>query len=179
ENNRMISHVDRVLELAKLDGNNLTYDFELKDICELTNQELEQMKLQIEAKEGEMDLSSCAECLVHVDSFHFSNVIRNLIDNAIKYSHGAPQIQVSCIVHSSSFELVVKDEGIGMSVQEVKHAFDQFYRGGKLDRSGEGGFGLGLSYVRAVITAHEGKVKIASELGKGTTVRISIPKRNG
>ena len=132
----------------------------------------------MEEKKGSVELKLNAQSdLAFVDDIHFTNMFSNLIDNAIKYSHDNVLIKVS--THSTSKYLIlsVQDNGIGMSRESVKHIFEKFYRAHTGNVHNIKGFGLGMSYVKMVIDAHKGKIKVDSALGKGTTFTVEIPRR--
>ena len=113
--------------------------------------------------------------VIEADEVHFSNVISNLIDNAIKYSK--ENLTIKIITHSTEKYVVlqIQDNGIGMSKETVKRIFEKFYRAHTGNLHNVKGFGLGMSYVKSVIDEHKGKIKVESVLGKGSTFTIEIP----
>lgn len=104
-------------------------------------------------------------------------MINNLLDNANKYSFEKPEISVHTRNVSNGVEVMVKDKGIGMSKESRKHIFDKFYRVHTGDLHDVKGFGLGLSYVKEMITAHKGSIDVKSELGKGSSFTLFFPFR--
>jgi two-component system phosphate regulon sensor histidine kinase PhoR len=160
----------------------LTEKQELKlDIIKLNahtviKKSLENYELQLNDKKAKVELLLNAKNdLVNADEVHFANLISNLIDNAIKYSKENLMIKIT--THSSNKYLVisVEDNGIGMSKESLKRIFEKFYRAHTGNVHNVKGFGLGMSYVKTVIDAHKGRIKVDSALDKGTTFTIEVP----
>ncbi|MEM8526699.1 MAG: HAMP domain-containing sensor histidine kinase [Bacteroidota bacterium] len=178
ENKRMNSQVEKVLQMAMLDKK----DFKLKltqlDLHEIINSAIENINLQVEKKDGKAyaDLKA-GNAFVEGDMTHISNIINNLLDNANKYSPDEPEISVHTRNVPNGVEVIVKDRGIGMSKEARKNIFDKFYRVHTGDLHDVKGFGLGLSYVKAMITAHKGVIDVKSELGKGSSFILFFPFR--
>jgi len=134
----------------------------------------------LQDKNGEVvRLFNAKNDLVQVDDVHFSNLLSNLIDNAIKYSENAILIKVS--THSTSKQLLIRieDNGIGMSKETVKRIFEKFYRAHTGNLHNVKGFGLGMSYVKTVIDAHKAKIRVESIVGKGSSFTVEIPLMKG
>lgn len=110
-----------------------------------------------------------------VDTLHFSNVMDNLIENAIKYSDPEVHIELEVKSNSRYLKISVKDDGFGMSKTDKRFIFEKFYRGKNKDSYSKTGFGLGLTYVKTIVDAHKGKIDVESELGKGSNFIIQIP----
>lgn len=109
------------------------------------------------------------------DEIHFTNVMDNLVENAIKYSDGKAQITIRIYEDNSKLIFSVKDQGIGMSSSDKKHIFEKFYRVNSKKVIKKDGFGLGLTYVKTVLEAHQGNVSVDSEPNKGSTFYVEIP----
>jgi two-component system phosphate regulon sensor histidine kinase PhoR len=135
--------------------------------------------LQLNEKNAKVILQLNAKNdLLLVDEVHFSNLLSNLVDNAIKYSQELPVIKIATQNISKNFIINIEDNGIGMSKETVKRVFEKFYRAHTGNVHNVKGFGLGMSYVKTVIDAHKGKIKVDSTLGKGTTFTIEMPMNN-
>lgn len=117
----------------------------------------------------------CKHRFLHADLLHFSNVMDNLMENAIKYSNSTVNILVSVQEEASDFRISVKDDGIGISKNDKVYIFDRFYRSNDKEVRRNAGLGLGLTYVRAIVTEHGGKIEVVSELGKGSEFIIHLP----
>jgi two-component system phosphate regulon sensor histidine kinase PhoR len=115
--------------------------------------------------------------LIFADQTHFSNIVHNILDNAVKYTPESPLITVSTRNLLNGFELTIGDNGIGMTREARKHIFDKFYRIPTGNVHNIKGFGLGLSYVKAMVEAHNGKVNVKSEPGKGSEFILFFPQK--
>ena len=179
ENNRMLNQVEKVLQIARIDKRN----FELKktqfNVHELIEKAVEHARLNVEQKNGEiMTLLEAEQPVLYADQTHFSSIVHNVLDNAIKYTPEDPKIQVSTKNLLNGIELIIKDNGVGMSKEARKHIFDKFYRIPTGNVHNIKGFGLGLSYVKAMVEAHEGKVTVKSEPGKGSEFILFFPQKH-
>ncbi len=180
ENSRLGVLVERVLQSAVIEKGELKLKLKEGDVHSLIHQVSEQFKLQTEKLGGSIDLSLNAEnSIVRMDHMHITNVLYNLIDNAIKYSQQAPIIQISTENKGAEFEIRVKDNGIGISSSEQQKIFDKLYRVPTGNVHDVKGFGLGLSYVKAILENHNGSIQVDSSLGKGSTFTIKLPLNDG
>ena len=142
----------------------------------IINTVLDNYELQLKDKQGKVSsLLNAKNDVINGDEIHFTNMISNLIDNAIKYSKDNLNIKIT--THSSNKILVisVEDNGIGMTKENSKRIFEKFYRAHTGNVHNVKGFGLGMSYVKTVIDAHKGKIRVDSTLGKGTTFTVEMP----
>lgn len=176
ENLRMNSQVERVLQVAVIDKK----DFELAmgelNMHEVIQQAVDNFSLQIEKREGQLRTDFQAEKpVIEGDSTHIASIIHNLLDNANKYSPDKPNITVSTRNVPMGLEITVQDHGLGISKEARKNIFDKFYRVHTGNLHDVKGFGLGLSYVKAIMTAHKGLVDVRSELGKGSSFILTFP----
>ena len=140
----------------------------------------ENLALQIQEKNGTLHLKlNAPNHMIQADEVHFSNIIFNLLDNAMKYSNDAPHIEVETLSSGGVFTMKVKDNGIGMDKETQSRIFEKFYRAHTGNIHNVKGFGLGLSYVKAIVDAHEGRIKVESTPGKGSTFTITLPVEQG
>jgi signal transduction histidine kinase len=176
ENNRMGKQVERVLQIAALEKE----DFKLQpfesDLHQLIKKVVDSIWLQVESKKGQIvcQLKS-KHNHIRVDELHFSNVLYNLLDNAIKYSLDPPDIRVLTEDAANGLLLVVEDKGIGMNPEQQKFIFEKFYRVPTGNLHNVKGFGLGLSYVKKIILMLNGTIKVVSQAGKGSRFEIFLP----
>ena len=130
----------------------------------------------IKLKEGKINLELNAKpSIVHCDDFHVINIIANLIDNAIKYNERTPEITITTRNVNRSVAVVVKDNGIGIPKEFQGKIFETFYRVASGNVQNVRGFGIGLSYAKKIIEAHNGKISVASDDGKGSQFEIILP----
>ncbi|AMQ00773.1 Histidine kinase [Pedobacter cryoconitis] len=176
ENVRLGNHIERVLSIARLDKKELKLEEEDVEMNELIAAVADSMSLQLQKKEATLTLNlKASNALVTGDELHLSNVIYNLIDNANKYSIDPPQITLSTSNDHKCLFIDIEDKGIGMTKEQCKRAFDQFYRVPTGNLHDVKGFGLGLNYVQDIITQMNGTIKLKSEKDKGTVFEIIIP----
>ena len=176
ENKRMNKQVERVLQMSLLDKSDL--DLNLKDlnIHVLLENAIENLGIQIDEKNGQLSTELQANNhFAMLDEIHFLNIINNLLDNALKYYEQNPVIRIKTIDVPNGILISVEDNGIGMTKEEQLKIFDRFYRVTKGNIHNTKGFGLGLSYVKAIVVAFKGNISVKSELGKGSRFDIFIP----
>ncbi|HLW30323.1 MAG TPA: HAMP domain-containing sensor histidine kinase [Brumimicrobium sp.] len=177
ENKRLEQQVERVLNMAKLDRNEIELQIESVDIHELIEETAENFRFNQALGGGEIVLDLKADNhFVKVDLVHITNILFNLLDNAVKYSEDAPKVMVSTISKRKGIEISVQDNGIGIAKDQLKHVFEQFYRVPTGDKHDVKGFGLGLYYVKLIIDKHNGKMSIESRPGEGSTFIIWLPQ---
>jgi two-component system phosphate regulon sensor histidine kinase PhoR len=176
ENNRMNTRVEQILQMALLDSSEFRLNLKPVDVNALIAKVAGNIRLQVENREGRLELQTGAlNSIVEADEIHLSNVIMNLLDNANKYSPGKPEIRVATANRGSSVVVTVEDKGIGMNTETQRKIFEKFYRLTSGNIHNVKGFGLGLSYARAIILAHKGEIKVSSEVGKGSTFEVNLP----
>ncbi|MEQ8520704.1 MAG: HAMP domain-containing sensor histidine kinase [Vicingaceae bacterium] len=179
ENNRLKIQVDRVLQLATLDNKNIVLNREIQDVNKIIKEAIKGFSLILIERKGKIESSfSAHHSHALIDHLHFSNIIYNLLDNAIKYSPNEPKIRVSTRNVNRNIEISIEDQGIGIDRQQFKYVFDKFYRVPTGNLHDVKGFGLGLNYVKTVIELHEGKIHLESEVGKGSKFDLTLPYTN-
>jgi two-component system phosphate regulon sensor histidine kinase PhoR len=176
ENVRLGNHIERVLSVARLEKKEIKLEFNPVKINELVTAVVDSMSLQLQKRKAEVTLElDAVEDTIMGDELHLSNVIYNLIDNANKYSVDTPRINIATRNNQKYFYLEVKDEGIGMTKEQTKRIFDQFYRVPTGNLHDVKGFGLGLNYVQDIVTEMNGSIKVHSEKEKGTAFEVCLP----
>ena len=176
ENKRMNSQVEKVLQMALLDKEEYSLKLSEINLHDIIYRAVENITLQVEKRQGVVHSNMDATNPIVVgDVTHVSNIINNLLDNANKYSPENPEISVFSRNVSRGVEVVIQDNGIGLSKEAKKHIFDKFYRVHTGDLHDVKGFGLGLSYVKAMMLAHKGQIDVKSELGKGSSFILFFP----
>jgi len=180
ENKRMNSQVEKVLQMAMLDSQEFSLKLSEVNLHDVINTAIRNINLKVEQRGGEAWAELNAETSsIEGDLTHVSNIINNLLDNANKYSPESPEITVHTRNTSSGVEVTISDKGMGMTKEARKHIFDKFYRVHTGDVHDIKGHGLGLSYVKAMMTAHKGSIDVKSELGKGSSFILVFPFRVG
>ncbi len=176
ENRRMNSQVENVLQMSLIDKR----DFDLRvmelNVHEIIGRAAKNIRLQVERKDGVVVLDLNAENpVIESDENHLYNVITNLLDNAIKYSPEKPNIKVGTENTSNGIKIWVEDNGIGISNEAQHKIFDKFFRVTTGNIHNVKGFGLGLSYVKAIVLAFKGIIAVESEPGKGSRFEVFLP----
>lgn len=176
ENKRMNQQVEKILRIARLEKKDFQLSLESINAHEYIAKVLESFQLQITQSGGTLTHTFNAEQpIITTDITHFENVIANLIDNAIKYSHQAPQVSLTTDNKEKGLLITVTDNGIGMPRSVQNKIFDRFYREASGNVHNVKGFGLGLSYVKAIIEANNGYITVSSEPNKGSSFKLFFP----
>jgi len=178
ENRYLKEMIDKLLRTISLDVGAMVLNFESVDIHEKIEKVVELFSLRIEEKGGTLTTNLKAKNhFIYSDTMHIFNVIKNLLENAEKYSDDAPQIHIETRSDRNGLYLSVKDSGIGISSKHIGRLFDKFYRV-RSDRSySDSGYGLGLYYVNYVVKAHSGIIRVVSKEKMGSTFEIYFPFR--
>ncbi len=176
ENERMNNQVNKVLQMAQIDKGELTFKYDEVDVVAIINKVVNGVQLQLQEKQGTITITNQAiSTTINADSTHFANVINNLIDNALKYSPEKPVIKIKLWNENDALAICVSDNGIGMNEETQKRIFETFYRAPTGNIHNVKGFGLGLSYVKAIIDDMKGEIEVKSEPGKGSTFIVTLP----
>ncbi|MEO7087393.1 MAG: HAMP domain-containing sensor histidine kinase [Bacteroidia bacterium] len=176
ENRRLSLLVENILQTAILDKGAFKLKTDVVDVHQILTQVLGNIRLQVDSKQGEIITNLNAEnYFLEADKVHLSNIIYNLIDNALKYSLRNPVIEVGTKNVQGGIEISIKDNGIGISKENQKKIFETLYRVPTGNVHNVKGFGLGLSYVKTVVDKHHGTITVESELEHGSTFRIFLP----
>ncbi len=178
ENQRMNRQVETILKASQLEKQEVELNLKPIHVHEVIKDVVDNFALQLEEKQGQAELVlSASSDLIEADEVHFSNLVNNLIDNAVKYSKdNAPlRLKITTQSNAKSISIKVEDNGIGMSKETVKRVFEKFYRAHTGNIHNVKGFGLGLSYVKAMVQAHDGHINVESTLGKGSIFIVQLP----
>lgn len=172
---RLNGQVEKVLQIAQLQNNELDLKKEELDLVKLIDSVLRSAKLNYEKKEGKIEfVCKESEVIVFADKLHLTNILYNLLDNSLKYNNKIPEVVVHLEKQKKHYLLSISDNGIGIDEKNLLHLFEKFYRVPTGNIHNVKGFGIGLFYVKQVVDKHLWKIKIDSELNKGTTIKILI-----
>jgi signal transduction histidine kinase len=176
ENKRLSKQVERVLQAAVIERGDLQLNFEDVHMHDIIEHAVHNIAVQVEARGGKIEcIFKAKNPLLYADEVHISNVFYNLLDNATKYSPEAPEITITTRNDERGVFVSVSDKGMGMSREALKQIFEKFYRVPTGNLHDVKGFGLGLSYVKAIVEAHGGTITVESELKKGSNFEVFLP----
>jgi two-component system, OmpR family, phosphate regulon sensor histidine kinase PhoR len=177
ENKRMNKQVESILQSALLEKNEISLNLQTTDVHEVIQHTVDNLQLQFASRNGHVEVRlDGINPIIQADDVHFSNVIFNLLDNAIKYSKENLEVVISTYNTKKSLVITIADNGIGMSRDTISRIFEKFYRAHTGNVHNVKGFGLGLSYVKAIVDAHKGKIKVESTQGKGSKFTLEFPQ---
>ncbi len=183
ESKRLSFQVEKVLQMAVFNEGRLKLKFKDVNLNELINNVILNFELRVKNKNGEISAElNAGDDHIKGDEIHITNVVFNLLDNAVKYSKETPAIHLTTENKKDQILISVKDNGIGIPKEHQDQIFERFYRVPTGNVHDVKGFGLGLSYVKKIVDSHQGKIKVESVLNKGTKFVISFPlnsKENG
>lgn len=182
ENQRMNRQVETILKASQLERQEVDLNLKPLNVHEIIQDVVDNFVLQLEDKKGRVDLQlNAANDLINADEVHFSNLVNNLVDNAVKYGkeNVPPVIRLTTNSDSKNFTMRIEDNGIGMTRDTVKRVFERFYRAHTGNVHNVKGFGLGLSYVKTMVEGHDGDIRAESTLGKGSIFTVEFPLKKG
>lgn len=180
ENHRMNRQVETILKASQLEKQEVDLNLKPVHVHDVIKDVVDNFTLQLQEKQGMVEMQLDAQNdLINADEVHFSNLVNNLVDNAVKYAkeNVPPVIRLSTKSNGKNFTMRIEDNGIGMNRDTVKRIFEKFYRAHTGNVHNVKGFGLGLSYVKTMVEAHDGDIKAESTLGKGSIFTIDLPIR--
>lgn len=179
ETKRLRFQVEKVLQMSMFDRQKATLKLQEVNTNQLIHNIVNTFKLKVEKYGGKIDSQLDAEIAeVKVDEMHFTNVIFNLLDNAVKYRREDTPLELMVTTRnlpSNRIEIAIADNGLGMKKDDLKKIFEKFYRVSTGNRHDVKGFGLGLAYVHKMVTELKGDIRVESELGKGSKFIITLP----
>ncbi|MFZ2897680.1 MAG: HAMP domain-containing sensor histidine kinase, partial [Saprospiraceae bacterium] len=179
QNLRLNNQVEKVLQLARIEGDNFRLSPEQINLHELLDQIVPAARIKVEEMGGSLDCTlEASQPVIMADRLHLSNIIHNLLDNAIKYCRDVPRVGVRTLEKGKSTLLVFSDQGIGIPQEYQSKVFEKFYRVPTGNVHNVKGFGLGLFYIKSICQAHGWKIDLDSEVGQGTTITIAIPQKH-
>jgi two-component system phosphate regulon sensor histidine kinase PhoR len=176
ENKRMNRQVETILQAALIDRQELQLKLQPIHAHAVIRRVMDNFSLQFQEINATVKLDLKARHdLMEADEVHFTNLISNLMDNAIKYSKEKPSFRIGTNNSGKFLIIRIEDNGIGMNKETQRRIFEKFYRAHTGNVHNVKGFGLGLSYVKSVVDAHHGRIKVDSALGKGTVFTVEMP----
>jgi two-component system phosphate regulon sensor histidine kinase PhoR len=174
ENQKLNSHVERVLEMAMIDKGELYLNKKPVSLTQLVTNTLNTHKLHIQKQNAKVNVDIEKEVIVHLDENHMQAVFNNLMDNALKYSKELCEITIKIREVVNELVISFKDNGIGVDQPMREKVFEKFFRAQGGNLHDVKGFGLGLAYVRSIVEAHGGTIELQSEKGVGSEFIIKL-----
>jgi two-component system phosphate regulon sensor histidine kinase PhoR len=176
ENDRLTELVENLLNTAALEKGEFELEKEKTDLHEILEEVIKAQRVRLEQTQGQITSDfDASESIINIDPFHIENVFHNLIDNAIKYAKDEPNVKVCTSNYNEGIVISVEDDGIGISKGDLKKIFDTFYRVPKGNIHDVKGNGIGLSYVKKMVEAHNGTIEVSSQINKGSKFIIKLP----
>ncbi|MGK7394746.1 MAG: sensor histidine kinase [Candidatus Cyclobacteriaceae bacterium M3_2C_046] len=176
EANRLKTQVERILQMATAEKEKINLKKEKINLHEIIKNSIKIIHPSLQQKDGQLKMKLGAENpYVLADHLHITNVLYNLMDNAIKYNREKPEIAIETKNQNGSLDILIKDNGIGLAREVQKKIFEKFYRVPTGNVYNVKGFGLGLNYVKVMVKEHRGKIWVDSEIDQGSTFKIQLP----
>ena len=173
QSNKLNQHIEKVLHIAKSDSSN--FELVKTELSLLTLLKSTIETIQLKHENCKIDVESSCDFFIFADEFHFSNLIYNLLENAVKYCEKSAQIHISIKKENNKIQLLFIDNGIGIDVDKIPFVFDKFYRISTHINNDNSGFGLGLYYVKKIVELHKWKISILNNEKTGVTITLIIP----
>ena len=170
--------VDKVLKLSMFEKREIELQYEMFDLRNVVDEVVASMRLQIEKHRAIVSITQNGDTTLRADRLHLLSVVFNLLDNALKYTSGQPDVKIGLEGDDNTVQMRVTDNGTGIAPEYRSKIFEKFFRIPTGNTHNTKGYGLGLSYAAHVVQKHGGKISVESELGSGTTITVSIPKNN-
>lgn len=174
QSNKLNHHIEKILNISKSDYAPLELKKEMILLVPIIKETIENIQLKYPDASIKIETLS-TEYQIETDVFHFSNLVYNLLDNAVKYCTEKPEITIRISVENNTLKLFFTDNGIGISPKNISFIFDKFYRAQNEKSNEVNGFGLGLYYVKEICNLHNWKIKAENNTEKGITITLSIP----
>jgi len=176
ESGRLGRQIDKVLQIAQVDSGNFSLEKKWVNIHDVIRKVTAAFEPLLLEKNGKIELElNATKPMLRADEMHVTNIIYNLVDNAIKYSPVDPEVRLLTKTQEDGLSITVRDKGIGIKKEAQEMIFDKFYRERAGDVHDTKGFGLGLSYVKRIVDEHKGKISMSSELNMGTEFQLYLP----
>lgn len=180
ESKRLRFQVEKVLQMSVFDNSSTSLKFADVNANNIIENVVHTFRIKVEKFGGAISCNlNAPKSVINVDEMHFTNIIYNLLDNAVKYmgEDTEPRLNISTedVDDDKMLEIRVKDNGIGIKKEDLKKIFEKFYRVSTKNRHDVKGFGLGLAYVKKMVTLFHGSIHVESEIGKGSTFIIRLP----
>lgn len=177
EGREMTENLNHVLSMASLENGHYQLEKENVNILGLIQEIVDQFHIRLKETNGQLNIHNKSKVdTIYADRFHLSNVIKNIIDNAIKYNDNRPEVNIMLENEGDFLKISIHDNGIGIKKTEQKLIFEKFFRVKDGDTYDEKGFGIGLSYVKKIIELHKGNIVVNSEWEKGSSFSLMLPK---
>jgi two-component system phosphate regulon sensor histidine kinase PhoR len=176
QSNKLNQHIEKILSVAKSDNAPLVLDKKSLDVLPILEAVIENCKLKYPETQIEIK-TDLASVTIEADEFHFTNLVYNLLDNAIKYSENKPEISIAVVKAGKYLQFDFTDNGIGMESKNISFVFDKFYRIPSQKSNEVTGFGLGLYYVKEICSLHNWKISVKCNPEKGCTFSLLIPQK--
>lgn len=182
ETKRLRFQVEKVLQMSLYEGGNIALKMQPLDANDLIDSVVQTFNIKVTQNGGDIKTELNAEnSIIRADEMHFTNIVFNLMDNAVKYKRDDVPLHLEVSTHNDADHLFIQisDNGIGIHRDDLKRIFDKFYRVHTGNTHNVKGFGLGLAYVHKMVSLHKGTIKATSEIGKGTSFLVTLPLNKG